>query len=412
MKIDYSIKPCSKYLLYLDVPYRQGLNHLMLGLGGKDLGLSVNERIKHIAMGILKFIPILGNVIAFVDTFWNRKTIIQLKLTSTDPFKRGEEHGKALKNRIKEVYEPILSEKRYDFTLQDRAARFEKQIPENLKEEMKGLAKGSGYSYKDVLLIHTFLDAKPGQFGCTSMAVKEIDEKCQRIAAANHSVLSNSTESESRRQAFLNKLIPKNGSIRGVLTAAGKEETIQSMVFDSVKGEISLSSEGSNAASGKFKVFKADSLFNSHQFKPSDSNHRSRLFRNLDWPWYFLGQETVVLTRPHANGNSTVSISWPGYIGTLSGMNNSGLALTLNQRNSEVNFNGIPNPLLFTDILDSCKNVEEASQVIDKGSNGSSMNVIIVDKTSAKSYELQGASGPIIKKSILTYPPKCVGEIH
>lgn len=411
MRIDYSIKPSSKYFLFIDVPFRQSFNHISLALLGKGYGVPLDERIKHFAIGILKCIPCLGHAIALIDTLRQKISIMHLKLTSTDPFKRGEEHGLVLKNRIKEVYEPILGmirQKKTDY-FPERVEELEKQIPPHLKDEMKGLAKGSGYTYEDVLLIHTFLDARPGQFGCTSMAVKETSSKCQRIAAANHMLGSTIDcdkesgkitksmwkvleESKSRRQAFLDQTISIKDSIKKVLSASGKSETIQSMVFDTVKGEISLSSKGSYAASGKFKTFESDVLFNTHQFNHSDSTHRMRLFRNLDWPWYFLGQETIVLTRPHSNGNSTVSVTWPGYIGSLSGMNNQGLALTLNQCDDKIKLPGIPNPLLFTDVLDTCKDISEASQVIDKGLHASSMNLMIADKTSAKSYELKGPS--------------------
>ena len=210
MRIDYSVKPSSQYFLFLDVSFRQGADHIGLAIAGERHGLSLTERIKHLAIGILKLIPVIGHVIALVDTLLQRKSITHLKLTSKNPFERGVEHGQILKKRIKEVYDPILSMKRNDPVLKERMTQFEKQIPDNLKEEMKGLATGSGYSYEDVLLIHTFLDAQPGQFGCTSMAVKESNNKCQRIAAANHSLKSlYGRESQSRRQAFLDHPISK-----------------------------------------------------------------------------------------------------------------------------------------------------------------------------------------------------------
>jgi hypothetical protein len=192
---------------------------------------------------------------------------------------------------------------------------------------------------------------------------------------------------------------PESASEESPRNSVQAEST--SAVFDTSNGEVYLSSKAGHAADGKFRKFGANLLFDSHKFENTESNNRVRLFRNLDWPWYFLGQETVVLTRPQSNGNSTVSISWPGYIGTLSGINNNGLALTENQCGFGINLNGIPNPLLFTDILDTCKNVGEASQVIEKGLHGSTMNLVIADKTSAKSYEL-GGNGNL----------SCVGEIN
>jgi len=402
MKIDYSIKPSSRYFLFLDVPFRQGINHIYLGKNGGDYGLDSSEKIKHIFIGTSKLIPIVGHAIALVDKRCQRKSITCIKLTAKKPFQRGEEHGLILKRRIKEIYDPILYKKRNNPSLIEKVAQFERQIPASLKEEMQGLAKGSGYPYEDVLLIHAFLDAQPGRFGCTSMAIKETHEKCERIAAANHHLVDSSwsRESQSRRQAFLEEPILRNGRIEKVLKSTGKDVTIQSMVFDTAKGEIYLSSKATYAANRKFKKFGPDLLFDSHKFSNGDSDNRVRLLRNLDWPWHFLGQETVLLTRSQSNGDSTVSVSWPGYIGTLSGMNNSGLAVTQNQADWGINLDGIPNPLLFTHILDTCKNMSEASEAIEKKLHGSSMNVVIADKTSAKSYEL--GEGCL----------SCVGEIN
>lgn len=385
----------------MDVSFRQGANHIGLAVTGKKYGLSANERIKHLALGILKLIPLIGHIATLFDTLLQKKTITLLKLTSTDPFERGEEHGRLLKKRIKEMYDPVLGMKRNEPYLKTKMIQFEKQIPENIKEEMKGLAKGSGYSYEDVLLIHTFLDAHPGEFGCTSMVVKESNEICRRIAAANHplELSAYDIESQSRRQAFLDQKISNNGT--HVLKSAGVDSTIQAMVLDTTKGEVYLSSKATHAARGKFKKFEPSMLFHSHEFENTKSNHQIRLFRNLDWPWYFLGQDTVILTRPQSDGNSTVSISWPGYIGTLSGINNRGVALTANLCGEGINLSGIPNPLLFTHILDTCQNVDKASQEIYKSMHGSSMNIVIADKTSAKSFELQGGGSL-----------KCVGDIQ
>lgn len=390
MRIDYSIKQNSKHFLFLDVPFRQSAHHISIALSRNNYGLSAIEKIKHLALGILKFIPVIGHLVALCDTAFQRKSITLLKLTSTSPFERGKEHGQILKKRIQEVYDPILHMKRHNPISQTVITQFEKQIPDSLKDELKGLAQGSGYSYEDVLLIHTFLDAEPGQFGCTSMAVKQSAKKCERIAAANHLLADkNDKESYDRRKRILSCPISKNSKTR-VLQSAGKNETIQSMVFDTTKGKVHLASSGTNAADEKLEKLGARELFGSHTFNHTDSDHKIKLFRNLDWPWYFLGQETLVLVRPQSKKSSTVSISWPGYIGTLSGMNNNGLALTENQCGSRRNETGIPNPLLFTHILDTCKNVPEAHEVISKGTHGSSMNLVIADKNSAKSYELKG----------------------
>lgn len=405
MKIDYSINPNSKYCLFADVPFRQGVNHLYLMIKGRPLGLSLSERVHHLVLGIFKLIPVLGHIIAFIDTLRARRNFItHLKLASTDPFTRGEEHGHRLRKRIKTIYDPILAMMRDDVDMTRKITELERQIPDALKEEMRGLAKGSGYPYEDVVLIHSFLDAEPGQFGCTSMAVKESNGKYQKIAAANHLVDEPNSiwnSSKSRRQAFLNEPIPKDGSMEKILKSAAVPETIQAMVFDTLNGTIRLSSRGTDAANGDFTTFEPDLLFNSHEFNHvNGEGERMILCRNLDWPWYFLGQQTVVLTRSHSNGSSTASVSFPGYIGTLSGMNNHGLALSENECGTGTNPYGIPNPLLLTNILDTCKNVHEAGRTLAKKQHASAINLVIADKISAQSYELKG-------KGALS----CVGEI-
>lgn len=320
------------------------------------------------------------------------------KLLSTDPFERGKEHGLLLKTQIKTVYDGIFSILGGALPgIQAAADQFEQQIPDALRKELQGLAEGMDRSYKDVALIHTFLDILPGRFACTSMATKKVTKQMNcthlRIAAANHSLSAEPSslgyaESCRRRNALLDTPIPEDSAMEKTLQAAEVYKTIQSMVFDTSNGTLALSSGKSYAASGSFRKFGPNELFGSHQFDESGATGTVHLVRNLDWPWNFLGEETIVLTRSHSNGSSTASISWPGYIGTLSGINSSGLALAANACNAASNCGGIPNPLLFTHILDTCKNLNDTSAVLAKKQHGSSMNLMIADKTSAKSYEL------------------------
>ena len=397
MKIDYTVPENSKYFLFLDLPYRQVANHSILAFSGDRCGLSLAERVTHFVMALLKSIPLFGHLITLVDTFYqSRFSVVCIKLHEIDPFRRGKEHGEKLKKRIKEVYEPVLAMKSGIKNIRENCREFEAQIPGELREEMRGLAEGAGYSYDDVLFIHSFLDADPGHYGCTSMVAKGSGEQWNRLVASNHSINDEeeaffpSGDSQIRRDAFLQFPIGSSDAPNKILEVTGKNETIQSMVFDTNNLKISLSAQGSSAANGRYSTFTPELLFESQEEKSTDSEHQVKLFRNLDWPWYFLGQETILLSRKHSNGKKTVLVTWPGYIGTLSGMNNSGLAITQNQHGSSKNLQGIPNPLLFTHILDKCHNIYEADRKIRRGEHGSSMNVVVADPTGGKSYELQG----------------------
>lgn len=98
----------------------------------------------------------------------NGFTIVYLE---GDSFQIGYEHGYLLKKEIKDIYKNYLLNtllKKYAaFPLKRfflwnyfklKALSYQKYIPEYLKEELKGIAKGSGLSYSTILVMHTFLD--------------------------------------------------------------------------------------------------------------------------------------------------------------------------------------------------------------------------------------------------------------
>ena len=107
------------------------------------------------------------------------------------PYQMGYQHGRLLKDQIKVLYQDYLlatlkektkDEKRFKayFNLfKKEAQKLEKFLPEEYKEEMKGIADGSGLSYNDVLIMHTFLDVlsypkffKKGFTNCTNFVVQ------------------------------------------------------------------------------------------------------------------------------------------------------------------------------------------------------------------------------------------------
>lgn len=322
-----------------------------------------------------------------------------VKLSSTDPYERGLQHGELLKNRIHSVYSAILRvlsqmPAKDPTSFSKGMEEMERCIPEDFKAEMRGLAEGSQKTYQDVLRIHTFLDLNSSVFACTAMAVKKIDEVYHRIVAANHKVdeldTSINAYSKTRREAFLAVPIPEKPSPH-VLKATNFSQTIQSMILDPTQKTITISSACGFAADREFKKHKLGDSCSGSEFSNSECNGPI-IYRNLDWFWNWLGGETIMLTRVHDNPSNdfTCSVTFPGYIGALSGMNSRGLSLVANTCGGQSRHSAVPNTLWFMHILDRCSNLVEANKIIREGKHATSMNIIVADPNSAASYELEG----------------------
>lgn len=79
--MDYSIKPISKYFLYTDIPLREGIRHINYAINGK---LTLDAKIKHLALGILKCIPLIGHAFLLMSVLLcQRKFAIGGKNNST-----------------------------------------------------------------------------------------------------------------------------------------------------------------------------------------------------------------------------------------------------------------------------------------------------------------------------------------
>lgn len=165
------------------------------------------------------------------------------------PYQMGYQHGKLLKEHIKVLYQDYLlaalkektkNEKRYKayFNLfKKKAKELEKFIPEEYKEEMQGIAAGSGLSYTDVLIIHTFLDIlsypklfKKGFKSCTNFVVSGEASPDSRLIHGRN--LSWPSKGLLEKQSVVIFYQPKNGNafvalswpgICGVLTGMNEK---------------------------------------------------------------------------------------------------------------------------------------------------------------------------------------------
>ena len=112
-------------------------------------------------------------------------------------------------------------------------------------------------------------------------------------------------------------------------------------------------------------------------------DHIARFGRNLDFISLNVADKysTVFVYHP-AGRYQFVSIGWPGMIGVLSGMNEHGLALA----NMEVARNprlpgAMPYTLLYRTVLERCKTVNEAIDLIQNTPRQTANNLMLMDAT-------------------------------
>ncbi len=88
--------------------------------------------------------------------------------------------------------------------------------------------------------------------------------------------------------------------------------------------------------------------------------------RNLDWSSLgFIGSNTLVINRKYTNKLSTVEISFPGFIGTLTGMNKKGFSIAMNICVAdEQNPKGVPAGFYNRMILENCDDANQAKAFV------------------------------------------------
>jgi predicted choloylglycine hydrolase len=126
--------------------------------------------------------------------------------------------------------------------------------------------------------------------------------------------------------------------------------------------------------------------------EPTRSENGRMLFgRNLDFPslGYLHDYTLVTVYRPQGK-HAFVSIGFPGLVGVISGMNDAGLSLAVNEsfasRDRAPSFDrkGIPYALIFRRILEECTTVEEAEKLLRSLPRTTQNNLTICDaKTGA-----------------------------
>lgn len=399
MKIDTSIPNDSIYSLYLDLNIRYGARHIALSFCSL---LSIEERVYHFIIGLLEMIPGLGHLMAYSEALFCDR-IKLLILDADTPYGRGLQHGQALKSEIKIIYSLVLNlinERRND---PEQSVNFERKVEtlqsylsDDILAEMQGLAKGADVELEDVFSVHAFLDIYAGEYGCSVLAARfEGDHVAQRIATTNHfayDVYRDDAPLDSMdRERVLNSFPISSTNHIKALEEVNRVDTIQSIVFNSTTLEIEIASAWGSSATANFKKFPREKCFPNSN--PVQNNHEVKLGRNLDWPWKALGPYTVVILTEAQNKQRFANITFPGYMGCLSGMNESGVALACCQAGN-TSGDGLLVTLLFRKILEEATSAQEAIGVISENSSASSMNLTISDPHEVLAVEIN----PVVAK--------------
>ena len=106
--------------------------------------------------------------------------------------------------------------------------------------------------------------------------------------------------------------------------------------------------------------------FGNWQF--DSTNQQMIMGRNFDF--YFgdgFAKNKVVLLSNPTKGYKSVSVTWPSFIGVVSGINEKGLGITLNSDKSEIpTESGTPVSIIARDILQYASTIDEAIEICNK----------------------------------------------
>lgn len=125
--------------------------------------------------------------------------------------------------------------------------------------------------------------------------------------------------------------------------------------------------------------------------EPKRSTTGGPLFgRNLDWPPFegLPDFSTVIVFRPKGK-QAFAAVTFPMLIGCLSGMNEAGLSLAINEireskdKSSARNIAGTPMMLLFRRILEECKTIDEAEALLKKADRTTYFCLTLCDQQSS-----------------------------
>lgn len=130
---------------------------------------------------------------------------------------------------------------------------------------------------------------------------------------------------------------------------------------------------------------------------PTGEGREKRLLfgRNMDYPSLgYLHRYSLVTIYRSRGKHAFASIGFPGLIGVISGMNDSGLSLAMlevlesGETGTKLNLKGLPRGLCFRRILEECTSVDEAEKLLRKLERTTTVNLAVANGTDAAIFEI------------------------
>ncbi len=118
--------------------------------------------------------------------------------------------------------------------------------------------------------------------------------------------------------------------------------------------------------------------------------------RNFDWvPSKGLHEQTLILVMKPEKKHAFASVTFAPITGVISGMNDAGLSLTINEIHlgqskdkAKFNWKGTPMLMLFRQILEDCSTVAEAEKLLKDAKPMTTASLTICDVTGGKVFEI------------------------
>jgi len=308
--IDYTLPRSSRYMLFLDMPFRYSWRHLLAYFTSRIIHkktgleyLTANERTAHFIIAFFEVLPVLGMAVAIIDRMIFAKNLSPVATYS-------EEHKKLARFMIKNlvpVYAKIYGK---EFHTPYFLPRFD--------AEMKALANQLEVSYKEMALANCIFD---------------------RLALFG--------------------------------SAKNSQETICSLKYDGKKKKLYYAFSSDHAAGRSHKCYKLVS-----------SGYQGTLEHNIAVPMSLLAPFMRLFVHEHF-----VSIGLLGLVGCYGGINSHGLFIAASSI-VVASKEGMPNQLLYRQILEEATSVKEAKCMLDKSHPSSSMKLILADAAEKICYDL------------------------
>jgi hypothetical protein len=126
----------------------------------------------------------------------------------------------------------------------------------------------------------------------------------------------------------------------------------------------------------------------------------ARFGRNLDFPSLDIADKHSVVFIYHPRGRyQFAAVSWPGLIGVLSGMNEHGLCLANMEVERTVRTpSAMPYILLYRAVLEQCRTVDEAIDLLQRTPRQSANNLMLMDASGNRAVAEIRPEGVVIRR--------------